>query len=204
MKEFWNERYSEEGWAYGSKPNEFIKQQIDLLNKKGLKILFPAEGEGRNAVYAASQGHEVTAFDISESGRQKAELLANSKGVTMIYDVCGYDETTYPDESFDAVIFCYNHFPKRIQKSFFENMLNKLKPGGTILFECFSVNNLPYREKNPQVGGPDNADMLYNLESVQEYFMNCSVSIKEVVTQLNEGKYHVGEACVIRVIGSKN
>lgn len=66
MKDFWNERYSHEKLAYGAEPNEFFRNQLQHLRPG--KLLVPAEGEGRNAVYAAQQGWQVTAFDFSEAG----------------------------------------------------------------------------------------------------------------------------------------
>ena len=77
MKEFWEIRYAEKQYAYGENPNVYFKEQLDKL-KPG-KILLPAEGEGRNAVYAAKQGWEVMAFDLSSEGKNKAEKLAAKK-----------------------------------------------------------------------------------------------------------------------------
>ena len=79
MKQFWNERFTEETFAYGKAPNEFLKENIHLLPKGN--ILFVAEGEGRNAVYAAKNGFEVTAFDLSSGGKKKADKLANDNDV---------------------------------------------------------------------------------------------------------------------------
>lgn len=70
MIDFWNERYAEKEYAYGIHPNQFLADSILKLPKHG-KILFPAEGEGRNAVYAAKNGFEVTAFDLSSEGKRK-------------------------------------------------------------------------------------------------------------------------------------
>lgn len=205
MKEFWNERYQEEGWAYGSEPNEFVKQELlSLKDTSNVNVLFPAEGEGRNAVFAATLGFHVSAFDISNSGQQKALSLAAKSEVGIDYRVAGFDSVDFSEGTFDVVVFCYTHFPRAIQQTFISKMLAFLKPNGKIIFECFSENNIPYREKNPQVGGPDNIDMLYSIESVNELFSSCNtINAAEVITTLNEGKYHVGEACVIRMTGRK-
>ena len=72
--DFWNERFGKEEFIYGTEPNQFFKEQLQNLEIGTL--LLPAEGEGRNAVYAATQGWEVSAFDISEQGRVKAIFLA--------------------------------------------------------------------------------------------------------------------------------
>ncbi|EMO25801.1 thiopurine S-methyltransferase domain protein [Leptospira interrogans serovar Bataviae str. HAI135] len=65
----WNERYSKEEFAFGEQPNEYLKEQLEKLEIG--KILFPAEGEGRNAVFAAKLGWNVSAFDISVEGKRK-------------------------------------------------------------------------------------------------------------------------------------
>lgn len=83
MKAFWNQRYDEPEYAYGTQPNLFFKDQLDQLTPG--KLLMPAEGEGRNAVYAAGKGWEVTAFDSSSSGQKKALRLAQEKKVTLNY-----------------------------------------------------------------------------------------------------------------------
>lgn len=77
MSQFWNERYSQAEYVYGETPNVFFEAQLDKLSAG--TIILPCEGEGRNAVYAASQGWEVKAFDASEAGQKKALLLAEKK-----------------------------------------------------------------------------------------------------------------------------
>lgn len=77
MSQFWNERYSQAEYVYGETPNVFFAAQLDKLSAG--TIILPCEGEGRNAVYAASQGWEVKAFDASEAGQKKALLLAEKK-----------------------------------------------------------------------------------------------------------------------------
>ena len=208
MKEFWNDRYHEDGWAYGIEPNAFVKEQLDIIQLQcepsSTQLLFPAEGEGRNAVYAAKLGFDVCAFDISEAGKEKALQLAKSNHVLIDYQINGFDKVNYIENQFDGIVFCYTHFPAEIQPKFIQSMMQFVKPGGKIIFECFSENNLPYRQKNPQVGGPDNVNMLYTVQSVKSLFEGCQkMEVTEVITQLNEGKYHVGEACVVRMIGIK-
>lgn len=198
MKEFWDARYLEEGFAYGSEPNTFVKDQLNAIAAKG-RILFPAEGEGRNAVFAAQKGWEVHAYDISSSGKLKAEQLAAEAGVTLDYRINGFLDVQYPDAYFDALAFSYVHLPSVMQASVFERHLPWMKPEALVIFEGFSVSNLPLRALNPAVGGPDNIDMLYTVEGLTqllERFKNLKVW-EEAVT-LSEGKYHVGDARVIR------
>ena len=85
MNDFWNDRYSSKEYVYGTGPNQFYKEQLEKLAPG--KILFPAEGEGRNAVYTAKKGWSVTAFDPSSEGRKKALLLAKKNKVQIEYQI---------------------------------------------------------------------------------------------------------------------
>ena len=85
MKQFWNDRYSEEEFIYGVEPNEFLKLELDKIPTGS--ILLPAEGEGRNAVYAASKGWNVTAFHYSEAAKVKTTLLAEKMNVKLDYEL---------------------------------------------------------------------------------------------------------------------
>ena len=86
MKTFWDARYAETDYAYGIAPNAFVKESFEKYTFSG-KALFPAEGEGRNAVFAAKNGLEVFAFDMSDSAKQKALALAKQNGVSIFYQV---------------------------------------------------------------------------------------------------------------------
>lgn len=77
--EFWNKRYETNDTVYGIEPNEYFKSFIDS-HKPG-SILLPAEGEGRNAIYAAKRGWKVDAFDFSAVAQQKALLRAKQEKV---------------------------------------------------------------------------------------------------------------------------
>lgn len=94
MKEFWDSRYANEEYAYGIRPNKFLKQE--LLKLKPKSILFPAEGEGRNAVFAAKNGWKVKAFDFSVSAQEKALKLANQQNTTIDYETVGFDDFKAP------------------------------------------------------------------------------------------------------------
>src|ERR1051325_9163371 len=81
----WNERYSKAEFAFGEQPNNYLKEQLEKVNIG--RILFPAEGEGRNAVFAAQLGWTVSAFDISVEGQKKALKLAEANKVKIDYQV---------------------------------------------------------------------------------------------------------------------
>jgi SAM-dependent methyltransferase len=201
---FWDDRYKEEGFAYGSKPNAFIA--IELKKLKAGSILFPAEGEGRNAVYAAQLGWDVVAFDMSEAGRGKAMLLASEHGVTMNYQVC--DATAFvlnTKPTFDAVVFCFTHFPGPERVEEHRALASLVKPGGMAIMEVFAKGHEEFNSKDPRVGGPRDSSMLFSEEEVKQIlngFQLLELTTEQV--ELNEGKYHVGTGLVVRVLARRN
>ncbi len=195
MKTIWDERFSESGYVYGTEANEFLKRELPKLQPG--KILFPAEGEGRNAVYAAEKGWEVWAYDYSEAGRQKALELARNRNVRLHYNLFSHEEAGYPEAFFDAVGLFYAHTPRRALLH--RKVLHWLRPGGTVLLEAFSKDQLQYNS-----GGPRKEELLYSEEELREDFGSArQLEIKKETVELNEGKYHRGPASVIRMIAVK-
>lgn len=195
--EFWNARYNEEGFAYGQTPNEFFKEQIDKLPVG--KILFPCEGEGRNAAYAAALGWEVQAFDISEVGKQKAIDLTASFNANINYEICNVADANFEDNTFDAVVLIYSHLPETLRIELHGKIKNWLKPGGLVILEAYNPLQL-----NNNSGGPRDIQMLYSIETLMSDFHGIHFEIlEEKQVELNEGKYHIGIADVVRFVGRK-
>ena len=130
----WDDRYRQEEFAYGEQPNNYLKKQLEKLNAGS--ILFPAEGEGRNAVFAAGLGWKVSAFDISIEGKNKATRLAATKNVSIDYQIGELENLNYIPEQFDAIALIYAHFPANI-KSQYHKMLDKyLRRNGLIILSA--------------------------------------------------------------------
>jgi len=202
MEEFWNERYKQKEFAYGQSPNEYYKEQIKKIVPGS--ILLPAEGEGRNAVYAARQGWDVTAFDISIEGKNKALELAKKFQVSIDYQVGELTDLGYENEQFDALALIYAHFPPNRRYEIHHLLDKKLRKGGIIILEAFSKNNLSYRIENPKIGGPSNPEALFSMDILKSDFRNYDIiELEEKEIELNEGLYHNGNASVIRFLGRK-
>jgi 2-polyprenyl-3-methyl-5-hydroxy-6-metoxy-1,4-benzoquinol methylase len=201
-KEKWNERYANKEFAYGEEPNNYLKEQIQNLVPG--QVLFPAEGEGRNAVFAAKLGWNVSAFDISNSGQKKAIELAEKNAVTIDYRVGELATLNYHSEQFDVIALIYAHFPAQV-KSYLHKELNKyLRKGGTIIFEAFSKEHISYIKKDEKVGGPKDIESLFSIDEIKADFSNYDiVELKEVEVKLSEGIYHNGLGSVIRFVGQK-
>lgn len=198
----WDDRYKSEEFAYGEDPNNYLKEQIEKLNIG--TILFPAEGEGRNAVFAAKLGWKVSAFDISEEGKNKALKLAEANNVTIDYQVGVLETLNYKAEQFDAIALIYAHFPAEIKSSIHKTLETYLRKDGIIIFEAFSKKHLEYLAINDKVGGPKDIESLFSIEEIQADFPNYEIiELEEKEIELNEGLFHNGKGSVIRFVGRK-
>ncbi len=198
----WDERYKDEQFAYGKEPNLFFKEWLTKF-KPGT-ILMPAEGEGRNAVYAAQLGWTVTAFDQSAEGRTKALQLAKENNVVIDYVVGNLDKLQFESESFDAIGLVYAHFDAAEKPGYHKKLDNFLKPGGAIIFEAFGKGHKHFTDLDPTIGGPKDIDALYATSEITAGFPNYEVLLlveEEII--LDEGKYHQGKGSVVRFVGRK-
>jgi SAM-dependent methyltransferase len=198
MKDFWNKRYQDTDFVYGTQPNVYFKEQINLL-KPGSLIL-PADGEGRNAVYAASKGWDVTAVDYSKEGRDKALQLANAKSVKIQYHLSDLSVFDFPVVTYDAVAFIYVHLPRSIIETVYQNVINSLKKGATVIVEVYSINQL-----GRDSGGPQDERVLYTKNRLKELLSGTEIQfLEEQEIELNEGKYHNGKAMVLRALATRS
>ena len=197
MTNFWDERFGNKEYAYGVNPNDFFKGQIDFLIPG--KALFPAEGEGRNAVYAAQLGWEVTAFDPSIEGKRKAEMLAQKQNVSINYFIDSYEFVSFPKETFDCIVLIFAHMHPLKRKEYHQKLTSFLKPKGMLILEGFSKKQI-----QNDTGGPKDIEMLFSKDELQSDFSSLSqINIEERDVLLNEGPFHQGNASVIRVLATK-
>lgn len=197
MVEFWNNRYSSREFVYGKEPNAFFRQELSKLDPG--RILLPADGEGRNGVFAATRGWEVFAFDASSVAREKALKLAAERKVAIIYAVSTFEDFEWHGVDFDCLALIYAHMPGNMRKEYHRKFLKMLRKGGTVILEAFNKEQL-----GKATGGPQELDMLFSKEDLHRDFKKCSeIHIEELNTTLNEGKHHSGEASIVRLIAVK-
>lgn len=196
--DFWNNRYSSDEYVYGTEPNQFFKKQIQKINPAG-KLLLPGEGEGRNAVYAATLGWEVDAFDQSTVAKMKAETLAKLKNIKINYSNVDLEKFIPKKNFYDCAAIIFVHLATEIRSDFHIKIIKSLKPNGKIILELFSKNQFG---KNS--GGPQNLDMLSAIEEIKNDFKELkTIVLSEEIVNLEEGDKHSGEASVIRYLGQK-
>jgi SAM-dependent methyltransferase len=198
MKEMWDQRYAEPEFAYGKSPNRYLASQ--LQNLEAGKLLLPGEGEGRNAIYAASLGWEVEAFDLSSVAREKALAWARDEKLKLNYQSCGLGEFDFGRDRFDAVGLVYFHAPPSEREYLHSRVVQALKPGGNLIIQAFHTSQL-----GKASGGPQNEAFLFDKDLLEKDFEALDILELEVVEEsLDEGIYHQGLASIINFVGQKN
>ena len=196
----WDQAYSDvEGYKYGEQPNAFLKEQAHRIPPRA-RVLLPGDGEGRNGVWLAEQGHQVCALDNSAVGLAKAEALAHRRQVTLQTVLVDLTDWQPEPASADAVVLTYLHLPPPLRTPVMHKLVQALKPGGVLLLEAFHPRQLQYNS-----GGPKNEAMLYTLDMLHG---DLAADMQELLaseseTLLDEGPGHQGPAYVTRWIGQK-
>jgi SAM-dependent methyltransferase len=197
MKETWDQRFSSEEYIYGTFPNQFFREKIAGLAPGTL--LLPAEGEGRNATYAALQGWKVTAMDFSEQAKAKALKLAEINHVRFEYLVDDLRTIDFGAEKYDAAALIYAHMFPDYRREVHERIVRSLKPGGYIILEGFNK-----KQVRNVSGGPKTEDLLYSIPELAGDFKGLEIILLEELTgDLSQGTYHQGKADMIRLFGKK-
>ncbi|MHA8069874.1 class I SAM-dependent methyltransferase [Aquirufa ecclesiirivi] len=198
MKANWNSRYDSKEYQYGIEPNDFFKKTVSKLVVG--RLLVPAAGEGRDAVFAAQLGWEVHAFDSSDTAQAKANKLAGERTVNLHYECIDAASVRYPLESFDAIALIFFHQMPEERRKFHQQCIKWLKPGGKIILEGFHKDQL-----GRDSGGPKELDMLFNKDELSQDFKGLQIDyIKEKECVLDEGPLHQGKAFVIDLVATKS
>ncbi|MGD9419603.1 MAG: SAM-dependent methyltransferase [Verrucomicrobiota bacterium JB025] len=192
----WDQRYNSEEYAYGTAPNSFLAQHADSLAGPVLSL---AEGEGRNAVFLATLGLQVTGVDGSAVGLAKARKLAHSKGVTietLVADLAHYEP---PEECYRSVVSISAHLPGDVRARLYPLIERSLKPGGIFLLEEYTKDQIPRG-----TGGPRDPDRMTSSVDLENAFPNCDIVLsRQIEREVTEGIYHSGMASVVQFIAKK-
>lgn len=187
----WDNRYDEERFFYGEEPNYFLARELPVLPAG--RGLFLAEGEGRNAVFAAGLGHDVVAIDSSAVARRKALELAERRAVSLEYlceDLLAGD---WPRQQWDFVALCFAHLPPDVMGDVHRRAAAALKPGGTLLLQSFSK-----KQFGRHSGGPPRLEWLHEVAQLREQFPGIEWDhLQEKEVDLRESVGHFGRAWVI-------
>ena len=199
---YWNERYARPGYAYGEAPNAFLLSQAGRFAPRSA-LLVPADGEGRNGVWLAGEGHDVTTVDLSAIGVAKALDLAERRGVRIAAlqaDLLGW---AWPEGAFDGVVLMFLHLPPTARAAVHARVKAALRPGGLVVLQAFSLRQLELRRVHGS-GGPGTPELLYDAAMLRDDFAGLEeVHLAEGEEELAEGAFHAGRAAVIGTVFRK-
>lgn len=193
----WDARYSEPGWAFGTEPNDFLREQAHHLPPG--RVLCLAEGEGRNAVWLAQQGYAVTAVDLSSTGLKKAQGLARERGVrieTVRADLASYD---FARDAWQGIVSIFAHVPAAVRRHVHAGVLTGLAPGGVLLLEAYRPEQL-----GRGTGGPPDDERMLNLERLRSELGALEwLLARELDREVLEGSRHTGTASVVQLVARR-
>ena len=193
----WDARYAEEGWAFGTEPNDFLREEADRLPKG--RVLCLAEGQGRNAVWLAQRGHDVTAMDQSAVGLEAARRLAAERGVA-IATVCA-DLEAYEIEpgAWQGIVSIYAHVAGDVRARVHARVERGLAPGGVFILEAYRPEQI-----GRGTGGPSEDDRMVNLERLRRELPSLEFLVaREVDREVLEGHRHRGMSSVVQLVARR-
>lgn len=193
----WDERYSEEGFAFGDQPNDFLVE-VEPTMVRGDTLML-GDGDGRNGVWVAQQGHRVVSVDLSSVGVLKAKELAAQRGTTIDARVGDLETFDMGRDAWDNIVSIFCHVPTAIRRRVHENVKAALRPGGRFVVESYNAANI-----GRGVGGPQSPDLTVELEELEADFAGWKLEIHRAIDRnIIEGKYHDGQSSTVQLVAVK-
>jgi len=193
----WNERFAGPEYVYGKEPNDFLKSVVGRLPKG--RALCLGEGEGRNAVFLAQQGFEVTAVDSSDVGLAKAQKLAAERGVTLTTVVADLADYVIAPGTWSVVVSIWCHLPPALRAKVHAAAVQGLVAGGAFVLEAYTPRQLAHG-----TGGPKQVELLMPLEALRRELAGLElVHAVELEREVREGALHQGLSAVVQVLALK-
>lgn len=195
----WNERYAGDAYYYGTEPNDFLATQAHRW-QPGQRVLCLAEGEGRNAVWLAQRGLDVTAVDLSDVGLDKTRRLAATRGVAVTTVQADLGDHDLGREAWDGVVAIFAHLPSALRQRVWPRIAPALRPGGWFVAESYA----PGQEQR-STGGPRDVDMLPSADTMTAAFGDVLVTehLWSGERDVREGQGHRGLALVTQYVGRR-
>lgn len=195
----WQERFSTADYVFGTEPNAFLVAEAHRL-AAGSRVLAVADGEGRNGVWLAGQGHQVLAIDAAPAALAKAQALAAARGVAITTEQADLAQWDWGESRFDAIVAIFIQFAgPELRARMFAGMRRALKPGGWLLIEGYGLKQLEYR-----TGGPAQRENLYTPELLREAFAGFDIlHLVEREAELDEGSGHRGRSALVDLVARK-
>lgn len=197
---FWDRRYDDTGYVFGQDPNQWMAANAGLLSS-GMAALLPGDGEGRNGVWLAERGLNVTTLDASPVGVAKAKTLAAERGVKINAQVADLRDWSPGEARFDVAILAFVHVDPADRQRMHRRVAAALKPGGLLLLEGFAPDHLGFGK-----GGPSVKEMMFTEAGLREDFedMLDIEHLAQSQIELPASERHGGRAVVMRLRARRN
>ena len=193
----WDERFADEGYFYGVAPNDYLAAQFESIPPG--RVLCLAEGEGRNAVFLAEQGYQVTAVDASQVGLDKADKLAKDRGVRITTVQADLADYQIEAGSWQGIVSIFCHLPPALRQQVHRSVVKGLVSGGVLLLEGYTPAQL-----NNTTGGPPTVDLMMDAAMLRKNFSDLDiVHLAELKRDVIEGRGHTGAADVVQLTARK-
>jgi len=193
----WNQRYNTDEFIYGKEPNDFLKQEVFQIPKGD--VLSLGEGEGRNSLFLAQQGYNVTALDISDIGLSKARKLAQENDVAIKTVQADLSSFEFNKEQYDGIVSIFCHLPSDVRRRVNRGIVESLKVGGVLILEGYSKEQV-----NFNTGGPKLEEFLLSIQEMEDELMGLEFkTLRLVEREVNEGILHTGLGSVIQIVAVK-
>lgn len=161
----WDARYEEKELVWPGEPNLFLPPIVESLTPGTALDL--ACGEGRNAIWLARGGWDVTAVDFSSAGIEKGRKIAGDTSVEwVVADVTSYEA----ERRFDLVMIVYVHMLDDDTGNLFDRAITALAPGGTLIGVGHALRNL-----TEGVGGPPYPEILWTAERIAPFLKGLDI-----------------------------
>lgn len=193
----WDDRYAQDGWAFGTEPNDFLREEAHRIPAG--RVLCLGEGEGRNAVFLAEEGYEVVGVDRSKVGMEKARGFAQERGVSIETVVSSIEDFEISEGEWQGIVSIFFHLPPALRRMVHQSVVQGLAPGGVLVLEAYTPEQLPLG-----TGGPPDPDRLVTLEDLMEELGELEVvKAQQVDRDIHEGRLHTGKGSVVQFVGRK-
>jgi SAM-dependent methyltransferase len=193
----WDQRYSAAEYIYGTEPNDFLAARVDAIPAG--PVLELGCGQGRNAVFLAGRGYDVTAVDQSAAGLRKAERLAAERGVSLTTVQADLGAFAIEPGHWAGVVSIFCHLPRAVRLPLYAGVVRGLRPGGVLLLEAYTPAQI-----GRGTGGPSDPEMMMSLDRLKEELPGLEwVVAEEKEREVREGSFHTGLASVVQFIGRR-
>jgi len=170
---YWDERYAASELVWGAEPNRFVAEHF-APRAAGGRVLDLACGEGRNAIWLAEQGFEVTAVDFSRVALDRGARLAQQRRAAV--DFVHADVESYEPEpdAFAWVVVAYLQLPSRQMQNVWSRAARAVAPEGGLFAIGHALANLESGH-----AGPRDPDVLWQVDVVAAELVRAGLSVDD-------------------------